>query len=190
MVDPIATAEAHRAVTLSDALSRSLPLDGVHLTARSRLIASLAHRGQRDAIGAPYWGHLARVAARSETIRGRMTDPLDRHHVEAAAWLHDVLEDTPVTFDQLRIAGIAVPVLEAVSLLTHRGEARPVYLARIAGHPLARLIKIADTLDNTDPVRQRAISDEALRERLIRKYDGQLELLLESAEGTIRPDMF
>jgi (p)ppGpp synthase/HD superfamily hydrolase len=160
-------------------------LEGPHLSAQARLIASLAHQWQLDAIGAPYWGHLARVAARSEMIRGRSALPFDRYEVESVALLHDVLEDTPVTFDQLRIAGINPRVCQAVSLLTHRGEPRFEYLERIAADPLARLVKIADTLDNTDPVRARSIPDVARRERLAVKYQGQMEMLLAAAGGSI-----
>jgi (p)ppGpp synthase/HD superfamily hydrolase len=185
------TAPDRRPPTLADALTRSaVVLEGPHMTSRARLIASLAHHGQTDAIGAPYWGHLARVASYAETIRGRMTVPMDRYDVEAAAWLHDVLEDTPVTFDELRIAGMNPSVCQAVALLTHRGQPRTEYLSRIAAHPLARLVKIADTLDNTDPVRRASIPDAARRDRLGRKYDGQLQLLLDAAGGTVTTDMF
>jgi (p)ppGpp synthase/HD superfamily hydrolase len=159
------------------------------MASRARLIASLAHHGQTDAIGAPYWGHLARVAAYAETIRGRTSAPFDRYDVEAVAWLHDVLEDTPVTYDELRIAGMNPSVCQAVALLTHRGQPRAEYLSRVAAQPLARLVKIADTLDNTNPVRRAAIPDADRRERLARKYDGQLQLLLDAAGGTITADM-
>lgn len=179
-----------RPLTLADALARSVtPLIGPELTSRARLIASLSHQGQLDAIGSPYWGHLARVAARAESIRGRMVEPFDRFDVEAVAWLHDVLEDTPVTFDELRIAGMISNVCQAVAVLTHRGEPRESYLARISAHPLARLVKIADTLDNTDPVRRRSIADASRREKLGRKYDGQLQMLLNAAGGSITADM-
>jgi hypothetical protein len=80
-------------------------------------------------------------------------------------------------------------VCQAVAVLTHRGEPRELYLARIATHPLARLVKIADTLDNTDPVRWRSIADASRRERLGRKYDGQLQMLLNAAGDSITADM-
>jgi (p)ppGpp synthase/HD superfamily hydrolase len=118
-----------------------------------------------------------------------MSAQFDRYDVEAVAWLHDVLEDTQVTFAELRIAGLNQSVCQAVALLTHRGEPRAEYLSRIAANPLARLVKIADTLDNTDPVRRAAIPDAARRERLGRKYDGQLQLLLDAAGSTITADM-
>lgn len=181
----------HHKTTLSEALERSdAPLEGVHMTAKARLIAALAHHGQVDAIGAPYNGHLARVASYAESIRGRMGEPLDRHDVEAVAWLHDVLEDTPVTFDELRIAGLPSQVCSAVSLLTHRGEERRIYLAKIAENPLARLVKIADTRDNTDPKRLEAVIDKGRQARLATKYAGQMELLLEASGGTIDRSMF
>ena len=180
-----------RRTTLQDALARTtVELSGPHLAAKARLIASLAHAHQRDKAGAPYWGHLLRVAYRAESIRGRMSpEVFDRYEVEAVALLHDVLEDTPVTFDELRIAGIPVHIAREISLLTHRGQPRHEYLGAIAASPLARLVKIADTLDNTDPVRLRVLDDET-RQRLERKYSGQMELLLDAAEGSITPALF
>ena len=180
-----------RTPNLADALIRSSSiLEGPYMTTRARMIASLAHHRKIDAIGAPYWGHLARVSCYAEKIRGRMSTPLDQYDVEAVAWLHDVLEDTPVTFDELRIAGMNTHVCQAVSLLTHRGQPRDRYLSSIAAHPLARLVKIADTLDNNDPVRQKAIPDPNRRGHLASKYDGQLQLLLKAAGGTITANMF
>lgn len=188
-IDDMTTTE--RPLTLADALQRATaPFHGVELAAKAKLIASLAHTGHLDAAGAPYYGHLISVAARAETIRGRMTDTLDRYEVEATALLHDVLEDTPVTFDELRIAGIPHTVLTAVSLLTHRGQPRQPYLEDIAANPLSRLVKIADTLDNTDPVRLAKVTDSERRVRLTVKYNGQLQLLLDASSGTIDPSMF
>jgi (p)ppGpp synthase/HD superfamily hydrolase len=166
------------------------PAQGVHLAAKAKSIAALAHHGQVDAIGAPYSGHLARVASRAETIRGRMANPLDRFEVEAAAWLHDVLEDTPVTSDELRIAGIPAGVLLAVNLLTHRGGDRATYLQAITANPLALLVKISDTVDNSDPVRLAAVNDPERKDRLATKYEGQLEMLINATGGTITTSMF
>ena len=173
--------------SLAEALTRSEnTIGGPVMVAKAQLIAALAHAGQTDAIGAPYNGHLSRVVYRAESIRGRMTgSELDRFEVEATAWLHDVLEDTSVSFDELRIAGFPPSVCTAVSLLTHRGEPRIEYLERIAADPFAPLVKTADTIDNPDPVRLRAVTDPVRRARLATKYNGQMDLLLAASEGTI-----
>lgn len=153
-------------------------LTGPVMTSTARRVAALAHAGQVDATGAPYQGHVNRVAARAELLRGRLGLPLDRFDVEAAAVLHDVLEDSSVTAEDLRAAGIPERVVQAVDVLTHRAhEPRVEYLNRVAGHPLARVVKLADTLDNADPVRLRAVPEGARRERLQRKYAAAFETL-------------
>lgn len=65
------------------------------LAARAETLARAAHAGQVDKAGAPYAAHPARVAA---AVAG---DPL----AEAAAWLHDVIEDTGTTLADLRAEG-------------------------------------------------------------------------------------
>ena len=114
---------------------------------------------------------------------------LDHHVVEATAVLHDTCEDTGVTAAQLRAAGIADEVVDAVVLLTHDGHSREAYLDRVASSLLATVVKIADTLDNTDPVRRRAIGDEQTERRLADKYAGQLERLIDATGGRVTAQM-
>lgn len=122
-------------------------------------IAAAAHRGQVDKAGQPYITHPARVAAR---VAG------DEHAV-AAAWLHDVVEDTPVTLADLEDS-FPTEVTIAVDALTRRpGEAPADYYARVRAVPLALTVKLADLADNSDPQRLARL-DVATRERLIAKY--------------------
>ncbi len=66
-----------------------------------------------------------------------------------AAVLHDVIEDTPVTADDLRDEGIPERVVEAVVALTHREEdTYEAYIEALAPNPLARQVKLADLADN------------------------------------------
>ena len=106
----------------------------------AREIATRAHAGQfrRDGV-TPYILHPQAVAGR---VAG---DPT----AEAAAWLHDVLEDTAVTAEELLSAGIPATVVEVAQMLTH-DETRSYedYLAGIAAHPVAKKVKIADMLTN------------------------------------------
>lgn len=89
-------------------------------------IARRAHAGQVDKAGVPYAHHPAWVAARVEG-----------DDAKAAAWLHDVLEDTNLTADDLRRAGIPEEVVHTVEVLTHaEGESYQDYLERVARHPL------------------------------------------------------
>jgi (p)ppGpp synthase/HD superfamily hydrolase len=103
-------------------------------------IAVDAHRGQRDRGGAPYILHPLRVMLRVHTDAERM-----------AAVLHDVVEDSAWTLDDLRARGFADEVVAAVDALSKReGEDYPTFVDRAAAHPVARRVKIADIEDNLD----------------------------------------
>jgi (p)ppGpp synthase/HD superfamily hydrolase len=134
-----------------------LPADGP-LSARAETIARAAHAGQVDKTGAPYIDHPRRVAARVEADEAR-----------AVAWLHDVVEDTAVTLDDLA-AQFPAEVVQAVRVLTRRDDDRgEEYYRRVRANPLALAVKLADIADNTDPARQ-ADLDPATRRRLAAKY--------------------
>ncbi len=103
-------------------------------------IAARAHAGQRDKAGRPYILHPLRVmlAVRSE-------------HEQLAAVLHDVLEDTRVTLDDLQREGFPLEVLEAVLALTRaKDETRIDAAVRAAANPIARNVKLADVNDNVE----------------------------------------
>jgi len=143
------------------------------VTTTAQRIATVAHAGQTDKAGQPYIGHPGRVAAR---LTG---DQL----AEAAAWLHDVLEDTGTTAADLTAQGIPASVISAVEALTRRdGEAPDDYYARVAANPLALQVKRADMADNTDPERLARL-DPALRARLEAKYDHARLVLDQLAAG-------
>ena len=103
-------------------------------------LAYRAHHGQRypSPAGEPYVHHLMRVML---AMRGFKT--------QMAAVLHDVLEDTQVTLDQLREAELPDDVVDAVVALTHRPEQTyEQYIEQVAGDDLARQVKLADLADN------------------------------------------
>lgn len=122
-------------------------------------IARTAHAGQfrRDGI-TPYITHPEAVA---KSLDGEHPD------VIAAAWLHDVLEDTEVTISGLKHAGIAAHVIESVGLLTRwDGQSYEDYLHWIAQDEIARKVKIADirhNLSDAPTAKQRAKYATALR---------------------------
>ena len=71
-----------------------------------------------------------------------------------AAVLHDVVEDTPVSLEDLHAEGFGRTVLEAVELLTHPdGMSYEAYVDRLAGNPVARRVKLADLAHNMDITR-------------------------------------
>lgn len=94
-----------------------------------------------------------------------------------AAVLHDVIEDTSVTADDLTACGCPTAVVDAVVALSHLpGEPQDVYLRRVAANPLALTVKRADIADNLSPSRMARL-DAALQERLQAKYATALGLL-------------
>lgn len=125
-----------------------------------------AHAGQTGKAGRPYIEHPLRVMRR-----------LHREHEQMAAVLHDVLEDTPTTTEDLRAAGCPEPVITAVLALTkHPGEPLDQAMARAAADPIARAVKRADIADNSDSDRL-ALLDPATAQRLRRKYADSIRLL-------------
>jgi (p)ppGpp synthase/HD superfamily hydrolase len=103
-------------------------------------IAAAAHAGQIDKAGQPYILHPLKVMF-------RVTDP----HERMAAVLHDVVEDTSVTLQQLATEGFPAAVLSAIDALTKRpGETRIQAAARAALDPIALVVKLADNAENMD----------------------------------------
>lgn len=113
-------------------------------------IAVEAHSGQKDRAGAPYILHPLRMMFRMQTDAERM-----------AAVLHDVVEDTNWTLDDLRGRGFAEEVVAAVDHLTRREEeSYEEFVERAGRHPVARRVKIADLEDNMDIRRNGEVTDK------------------------------
>lgn len=134
------------------------------LVGKARTLAEIAHAGQLDKAGRPYVEHLARVAL---AVADHPTSP---GLLQAVAWLHDSIEDTDLSEQDLRAGGMPTEVVEAVRAITHDpDEPRVDYYARVRKNELARIVKLADVADNSDPARL-ALLDDATRQRLERKY--------------------
>lgn len=107
---------------------------------RAISLAAQAHAGQVDKAGQPYILHPLRVMLRVSTEEERI-----------AAILHDVVEDTSITLEQLAEEGFSPTVVAAVEALTKRhGESRMEAAARAAENRVARTVKLADNADNMD----------------------------------------
>ncbi|MGR2752802.1 hypothetical protein [Agromyces arachidis] len=134
----------------------------IEQVALAKGIAFIAHRGRLDRSGAPYIDHPGRIAERFDAV----SEPV----AAAAAWLHDVLEDTDITAEELFEAGVVPEVIEVVRLLTRTPEvAADEYYARLRSHPIARRVKLADIDDNTARWRLRRLDYET-QVRLVEKY--------------------
>ncbi len=135
-------------------------------------IAVAAHAGQKDKVGQPYILHPLRIMHRMATDEERMV-----------AVLHDVVEDSDVTLDDLCRAGFSPAIVEAVDALTRReGETYDLYVARTAYLPLAKRVKVADLEDNMD-LRRRWHLEERDRERMNRYRRAYRVLTGREADG-------
>lgn len=127
-----------------------MELNGTDLLDLAESIARDAHAGQTDKLGNDYIDHPRRVMERALF----MAPSQDRFDCAAAAWLHDVVEDSDATLEDLRQQGVPDRVVEAVDRLTKQpGVSRADYFARIREHEIARIVKAADLADNCDPSR-------------------------------------
>ena len=123
------------------------------------------HHGQKDKSGAPYILHPLRVMAGMQTDAERIV-----------AVLHDVVEDTDVTLEDLRELGYDPEIVEAINHLSRReGETYEEFIQRIKPNPLARRVKLGDLLDNMD-IRRNATLDEKALERFQRYQKAWFEL--------------
>jgi (p)ppGpp synthase/HD superfamily hydrolase len=114
------------------------------------LLAARAHHGQQDRAGAPYILHPLRMMLKMRSEREMVV-----------AVLHDVVEKTPFTLADLRDAGYAADVLDAIDALTRReGETYQELVERAKAKPLARPVKIADLEDHLDLHWSRDLQDE------------------------------
>ncbi len=124
-----------------------------------------AHKDQLDKSGLPYVFHPFHLAE-------QMTD----EHTTVVALLHDIIEDSRCTIDDLRALGFDENILDAISLMTH-DESVPYmeYVAQIKTNPIARTVKLADLRHNSDMSRLDQVTprDEARAE----KYKKAIELL-------------
>lgn len=154
------------------------PAAGEQLITLAAQIARAGHRGQLDKAGEDYIDHPRRVA-------DRLHRSGERAEVIAAGWLHDVLEDSPLTAEDLTRQGVPARTIELVEVMTRLpGEEYTAYLRRVAADAEALQIKRADMADNTDPARMAAL-DESTRVRLRDKY-AQAEEILQSVQSADR----
>jgi (p)ppGpp synthase/HD superfamily hydrolase len=128
-------------------------------------IAIKAHAGQVDKAGQPYILHLLRVMLKFESEDERIV-----------AVMHDVVEDSEVTFYNLNKEGFSGKVVEAIECLTKRkNEDYESFIMRLSKNSIAKKIKIEDIRDNLDLNRLHKITEKDLQR--IDKYHRALQLL-------------
>lgn len=112
-----------------------------------------AHKDQKDKSGMPYVFHPFHLAE-------QMTDEA----TTVAALLHDVVEDTDISLDELAREGFESQVIEALTLLTHDPKVKyEDYILKIKDNPIAKAVKLADLAHNSDLSRLDTVDEKALK---------------------------
>ncbi len=130
-------------------------------------IAARAHAGQVDKPGEPYILHPLRVMLSRENELERI-----------CAVLHDVVEDSDISFDDFRKEGFSEEVIVVLDCLTKRkGESYDEYIARILGNETACHVKLADLCDNMNL--SRIVNPTEKDEARIKKYNEAAERIMD-----------
>ena len=138
------------------------------MTRKAMTLAYEAHHGQTDRSGIPYIFHPARVA-----------ENFTNEAVACTAWLHDVVEDTDLTIQDIRLAGFGTVICDALRLLTHDKSVPYMdYVRAIAENPIAKAVKMADLQDNMDTSRLPEVDEAALKR--LEKYREAYRILSEN----------
>ena len=125
-----------------------------------------AHKDQVDKSGQPYVFHPFHLA-----------EQMDTEEAVCVALLHDVIEDTDFTIDDLRIAGMNDTVLDALLLMTHDPAVEYMdYVKALSHNALARKVKLADLKHNMDESRLDSVTESDLQR--IKKYQEAFSLLM------------
>lgn len=137
------------------------------LTKKALKLCFEAHKEQTDKSGLPYVFHPFHLA-----------EQMPDENTTVTALLHDVVEDTQYTLDDLRELGFPDAVLDAVALMTH-DESVPylAYVANMKSNPIARTVKLADLRHNSDLSRLDEADAAALKR--VEKYRRAMALLEE-----------
>lgn len=148
------------------------------LLPRVMALCQRAHAGQFDKSGEPYYLHPLRVGLATYHYTNE-----DTYLTAAiAGCLHDAVEDSDLTLDDLRREGVPDPAVRVVGLLT-RGddEDYDTYQERVLADPIACVVKLCDVEDNlrvsrlgpeiTEKDKQRLEHYRGVRKRLLAKIN-------------------
>lgn len=137
------------------------------LTKQALKLCFAAHKDQTDKSGLPYVFHPFHLA-----------EQMPDEESTVVALLHDVVEDTAFTLEDLEQIGFPQRVLDALRLMTHDPSVPYLeYVAKLKPNPIARRVKLADLRHNSDLTRLNIV-DEKARQR-VKKYAAAIRLLEE-----------
>ena len=113
------------------------------MTKRALALCFEAHKDQKDKSGLPYVFHPFHLA-----------EQMEDEDTTIVALLHDVIEDTEYTIEDLQKAGFTQNVISAIALMTHDPQMPYMeYVRAIKSNPIARAVKLADLRHNSDMTR-------------------------------------
>ena len=135
------------------------------MTKKALKLSFEAHKDQLDKSGMPYVFHPFHLAEQMETEEETIV-----------ALLHDVVEDSDYSFEDIKGMGFSDDGVEASGLMTHN-EAVPYmdYVAKIKSNPLAAAVKLKDLLHNSDLSRVETVDVKAIKR--VQKYADAVRLL-------------
>lgn len=138
-------------------------------------IAVNAHEGQKDMSGEDYILHPLTVMTYCKTTPQRVT-----------AILHDIVEDTNVTLEDLKKEGFPPEIVAAVDAMTHRrDESNEEYWQKVCENEIATAVKLADIKHNS--LRERLDDlDPATNVRLTKKYEEAVEYITTHTKTTTK----
>ena len=135
------------------------------LTKKALKLCFEAHKNQVDKTGLPYVFHPFHLA-----------EQMKDEYSTVCALLHDVVEDTEYTFEDLINMGFPNEVIEALKLLTHADDVPYMdYVKALSVNLIAKAVKIADLTHNSDTSRLDVVDEWALKRE--EKYKKALEFL-------------
>ena len=124
-----------------------------------------AHKNQTDKSGLPYVFHPFHLAEQMKT-----------EETTIVALLHDVVEDTDITLEDLKEKGFSKEIIDAIALMTHDDDTDYMdYVREIKKNPIAKAVKLADLRHNSDLSRMDVIDEKVLERR--KKYLEAIEIL-------------
>ena len=154
---------------------------------KTKILVKAALSGQKDRQGVTKYDHCLRVANNMANLLKQyklLANSTDFIHV---ALLHDIIEDSDITEDDLHMFGYNNKTIDAVRLLTHdESGSYNEYIDALcaSGNLLALLGKLADNKDNDNPDRLGGLDDK-FRTYLTNRYSGVREKLVKAIEELI-----
>ena len=135
------------------------------LTKKALKISFNAHKNQVDKSGIPYVYHPFYLA-----------EQMDDEYSTCVALLHDVVEDTNISIDDLKSEGFPIEVINAIELMTHDDSVPYLdYVKTIKTNPIASKVKLADLKHNSDLSRLDVVDNKALER--VEKYKKAINIL-------------